>query len=338
MSDNGKSKLRFVKKTSPDNILHSDDSAPKTLGVLSAESLSPFVEEPKLIHIMKYLESLSGESNSPQNFEQHDNFDQVTPFEENCKTKCYAKSYVDSNLSRGSNSEKYSSEENMSKQLSPVRGSINFKNKKILTNVPKSRSKTTCTTEKELPQLPFELAQLPLLDNYTNSLEEKLSQDSQKLIKVKEKNKQMKFSVFNIFADEVNKLTHTLLASLQKHTCDLTATIASLRENITVTSSALVAKEAQFQPKNLKNLAKACKESRIHAEKSLKKVLTVGQKYFEAEESYEKRLRGLQKKVIKKYTTRIKTAMEMASKAMDEQVISKTNALLKSVVKKIERL
>ncbi|GIX75013.1 SYCP2_SLD domain-containing protein [Caerostris extrusa] len=173
MLDSGKSKLRFVKKTSPDNILHSDDSAPKTLGVLSAESLSPFVEEPKLIHIMKYLESLSGESNSPQNFEQHDNFDQVTPFEENCKTKCYAKSSVDSNLSRCSNSEKYSSEENMSKQLSPVRGSINFKNKKISTNVPKSRSKTTCTTEKELPQLPFELAQLPLLDNYTNSLEEK---------------------------------------------------------------------------------------------------------------------------------------------------------------------
>ncbi|GFU00389.1 synaptonemal complex protein 2 [Nephila pilipes] len=291
-------------------------------GILSQESLCSLDNEinGKKLHMQRFLESLSGESNSPKDVTQNDN------------------GKNNSSIFKESSNEimKHS---NFEEDETPfVKNYIHSeKNNKQFTSIYDSKSSlcslnTRGASEKEIEKL-------PLLDNNSNywSIEEKTN-NCKKIRKNKEKNGSKPFTILNLLVGEVNNLTRRLLGTLQKYSRDFAVKVASLRENILVTASALISEDSELAQKDLKNLAITCKQSRIHVEKSLKKILSVGQEYFEAEKRHDHKMKQLHRKAVKKYAARIKIARKIATKALEETVISKTNAFLKNIVKKIDHI
>ncbi|GFQ86855.1 SYCP2_SLD domain-containing protein [Trichonephila clavata] len=252
----------------------------------------------KRLHMQRFLEGLSGDSNSPKDIQYGKEKAELTSVTDSMHLKKRTKHFASINDSKkspcGLNSER--------------------------------TSETDCE-------------ELPLLENYSNywSPDEKID-NHKRICKTKEKKRLKSFAILNLLASEVNNLTRSLLGTLQKCSRDFSAKVASLRENIHVTASALVSEDSELTQKDLKNFARACKQNRIHAEKSLKKMLSVGQEYFEAEKRHEHKMKQLYRKAVEKYASKIETAERIATKALEEKIISKTDTFLKNIVKKIDNL
>ncbi|GFY47885.1 SYCP2_SLD domain-containing protein [Trichonephila inaurata madagascariensis] len=298
--------------------------------MLSEENLTSLNNEisGKRLHMQRFLESLSGDSNSPKDIQydniQHDNVMIEKNFDEIMKHSNFKKGYVSVGKEKA--------------ELTSVKDSTHLKKrKKYFASINDSKKSPGGLNSKRTSEKDSE--KLPLLENFSNywPSEEKIDNHG-RICKTKEKKRSKSFAILDLLAGEVNNLTRSLLGTLQKCSQDFSAKVASLRENISVTASALTSEDFELPQKDLKNFAVTCKQNRINAEKSLKKMLSIGQEYFEAEKRYDDKMKKLYRKAVKKYATKIEMAEKIATKALEETIISKTDTFLKNIVKKIDDL
>ncbi|CAL1262887.1 unnamed protein product [Larinioides sclopetarius] len=324
-----------------DSITHSDaiDLHPTCLspkvGILTEQSLSSLVSENdeaagKEFHMQRFLEELSGESNSLNHLEYADKLDETGASKSN-KTNKSNVSASSGDLLEHSISEKHLTDEIKVAELSSAK-------KKHFTSFEESHERSKASSKKSHQKF-------SLLDNHSDSglqeegFERYMKKDNhQKISKINGKKPSKQHSVLHILGVATDTMTHRLLKTLQKHFYNFNVKITASREKMLATANALISQENKWNHKDLKNIAKAYKMNRIQAEKSLNQIMLVGEEYFEAEKKLDHKLKRLHKKALEKYAAKIKLAGRYAINALEDRAAAKTEVLLKSILKKIEYL
>ncbi|GBL92758.1 hypothetical protein AVEN_119137-1 [Araneus ventricosus] len=332
-SEKDKNNFSSTSKKATETHLHPTSLSPK-VGILTEQSLSSLVSENdeaagKEFHMQRFLEDLSGESNSPKHFECADNIDQAVTSRSNKTSKSNISSRS-GDLLEHSTSEKHLTEEIKISKLSSGK-------KKHFTSFEESNERSKASSEKDLQK--FSLLDIHSDSGLQESFERYMKEDNhQKITKINGKKSSKQLSVLHILGVATDNMTHILLKTLQKHFHSFNVKISASREKMLATANALISKENDFNHKDLKNIAKAYKMNRIQAEKSLNQILLVGQEYFEAEKKLDRKMKRLHKKALKKYAARIKLAGRYAVEALEDRAAAKMELLLKSILKKLEHL
>ncbi|XP_055934931.1 synaptonemal complex protein 2-like [Argiope bruennichi] len=290
----------------------------------------------KDLHIQRFFEDLSGESYCPNCYKCADNFDIAFPV--NRKTSKSNESSTIDNLLKYIATKNYLSNEIKNCELASTQKYIESKKKACLKTFEDCSDKFKASSEKDLQKFSS-------LENHSNSglQEEYFDKNMEEnnngtITKINGRKPSMQLSILHVLGTEMDNMTHKLLKTLQKHFLDFNAKVIASREKILSTANALISKENDWSHKDLKNIAKTYKVSRMQAEKRLKKILLVGQEYFEAEKMLDHKMKRLHKKALKKYVARIKLAGTYAVEALEDRATAKTEVLLKSILKKIENL
>ncbi|KAF8781503.1 Synaptonemal complex protein 2 like protein [Argiope bruennichi] len=282
----------------------------------------------KDLHIQRFFEDLSGESYCPNCYKCADNFDIAFPV--NRKTSKSNESSTIDNLLKYIATKNYLSNEIKNCELASTQKYIESKKKACLKTFEDCSDKFKASSEKDLQKFSS-------LENHSNSglQEEYFDKNMEEnnngtITKINGRKPSMQLSILHVLGTEMDNMTHKLLKTLQKHFLDFNAKVIASREKILSTANALISKENDWSHKDLKNIAKTYKVSRMQAEKRLKKILLVGQEYFEAEKMLDHKMKRLHKKALKKYVARIKLAGTYAVEALEDRATAKTEVLLKN--------